>query len=751
MALLVRSTETSDARMAAACLRVLQAIVTAVGDAPDAVAADDVSDKVCRLVAKQKMHVDAIFTWARYSPSMVMSSSPVAAPASAMASRMSHGGVSCGGVGAPNGSMTMNISNNNNSNANGQVHAANGGDGSSFDGVAARSRPAAATGAAGTGPAAVRNEFAVSNVHSSVGIGCGVGGGGYVPGQVMTDIDLNCDMHEHEFHKRAALRRRFLTQARKKRQLQQLKKQARKTHVTSAAQQNVDNNDNNDNNNNNNSNNSENVNMNVNNNAADPMIVDGVSRKDDPKPHQAKEWDGNNAVSDDEYEDGDENEDDIDYLDEDDIDDGDVGDGISQFDGLLPLLHGNACGSAVLGNGVGVVGHGLDSASATAAGAGAAEGIARTPFSLAQASTTPASAAKTAMALASSTSVQCEALRLIEAVTSLLMERDRNHHHQIRQQNEKRKQHRPSSSTPSNPGPNDEGKAEGKATGGNGDDDDDDEVGGDGDKDGEGDDSSVDAMWAFVERGYDVVCDVLLHGAQDEASIEAALGMLALAAMYAPYLITDYGGIEGLCAMLARLYWWLQPTDNGHNGVGGGDVKSDSRCCWDRQTVVAMVKACVHVLVLVAPALNASRNKVDVNGAVRLTGLGVLAALAWPRQGLGATPPEFIVCDDDTISDGADVVEGNDKPDDEEEKEEAKKKVIAGDGSNDGGVNKADDDDDDDAGQQQQQEKKTEKKKSGSKARNKKNGGVDDDGFRRQFVEDCQKAWTLLHRRTKNK
>lgn len=703
----------SDTRVAAACLRVLQAVVAAVGDARDAGAAHEVSDKVCRLVAKQKMHVDAVFAWASYSSSMVMSpSSAVMAP-----SHVAHGGGVSGGVGPPNGTG------NSNNNANGQVQGRNGGDGSSFDGVAAAS--GRCTAAAATGSAAVRNVFAVSNVHNSVGPGGGVGGGGgggYVPGQVMMNIDLNCDTHGHEFSKRAALRRRCLTKARTKRQQQRQKNQARKPHLTSAAQQNVDTS---------NSNN-ENVNMNMNIKAADPMVVDSVvGHKDDTRLHRAKVWDENNVIDDDEDEDEDDNDN---FLDEYDIDDGDVDDDMAQCDGILPLLHsGVVCGGgAVPGNASGgLVVQVADGATATAAAVGgAAEGVGRTSALPSLTSMSPAvAAATTAMSTASSTSVQCEALQLIEAVTGLLMERDRNHHHLVCQQNEKRKQHVPSSPSPSNSGTGDKGKATG-----------DNDNEGDGDKD--GDDSSVDAMWAFVERGYDVVCDVLLHGARDDASIEAALGMLALAAMYAPYLITDYGGIDGVCAMLARLFWWLQHTDEGHVSGGGGDFNSSIGCCWDRQTVVAMLKACVHVLVLVAPALNASRNKIDVNGPVRLTGLGVLAALAWPRQGLGATPAEFVMQDDDDLGDGG-VDEGTGNGNADANDEEAKK--FASDG-NDVGGDKADED----AGQKQQQRQQNKNKNKKNKV-NDRNGGPDVGGFGSQFVQDCQKAWTLLYRRTKNK
>lgn len=164
-----------------------------------------------------------------------------------------------------------------------------------------------------------------------------------------------------------------------------------------------------------------------------------------------------------------------------------------------------------------------------------------------------------------------------------------------------------------------------------------------------------DDAWARVERAYAEAADVLSIGGGDLAAVDVALGMMARAAVHAPYLVNDFGGADGLCALCARGLYALQrpfiwelPRELREVDFGIGDESEQEReertgedACEvaDRRYALGVVRGAVGTLALAAAGMG---GKLDVAEHNRAVGLAALAVLAWPRDGLSATPPEAL-------------------------------------------------------------------------------------------------------------
>lgn len=147
-----------------------------------------------------------------------------------------------------------------------------------------------------------------------------------------------------------------------------------------------------------------------------------------------------------------------------------------------------------------------------------------------------------------------------------------------------------------------------------------------------------DSVWGVVERAYGEAADILCSGGDDER-VEVAMGMMSRAAIHAPYLINDFGGADGLCSTCTRAVRWLQRASVERVQEDSDDVEGADDCSTaERAYAMGVVCASVNNLLLAAAGMG---NKLDITPPMQLIGLSTLAILAWPRKGLGATPPEF--------------------------------------------------------------------------------------------------------------
>lgn len=166
-------------------------------------------------------------------------------------------------------------------------------------------------------------------------------------------------------------------------------------------------------------------------------------------------------------------------------------------------------------------------------------------------------------------------------------------------------------------------------------------------------DNAGDVRWDMVETMYEVAGEVLSQGADEGDWVEIALGMMTRAAIHAPYLVSDFGGGDGLCAVLCRAVRWLQRDEElnlaalGHgmavldfgDNCGGDGAQHD----WidvgmERTRVVGILRAVVGCMVLAAGGMG---GKLEVSVAGRQVAMGAVALLGWPRGGWAATPREF--------------------------------------------------------------------------------------------------------------
>lgn len=154
-----------------------------------------------------------------------------------------------------------------------------------------------------------------------------------------------------------------------------------------------------------------------------------------------------------------------------------------------------------------------------------------------------------------------------------------------------------------------------------------------------------DSEWSAVEKAYGEAAELLEKG-RNEDTIELAIGMMAHAAVHAPYLVTDFGGAEGLCGTLGRAIWWLQRDDEiDRDGADEEELPEfdeehgrDGHIDWrdvERSRIVGIVRACVGTLLLTGAGMG---GKLGLSPCGRIIGMTSLAVLGWPRPGWAGTP-----------------------------------------------------------------------------------------------------------------
>lgn len=156
-----------------------------------------------------------------------------------------------------------------------------------------------------------------------------------------------------------------------------------------------------------------------------------------------------------------------------------------------------------------------------------------------------------------------------------------------------------------------------------------------------------DSEWSMVEKSYAEAAELLDKGGDDNA-VELAIGMMARASVHAPYLVTDFGGAEGLCSTLGRSLRWLQRyeeidrEDFEEFSSEVDAVKSENgeetNMSWnvmERLRVVGVIRAAVGALILTGAEME---EKLGLSPGGRIIGMGALALLGWHREGWAGTP-----------------------------------------------------------------------------------------------------------------